>query len=518
MKRMLINSIKKEETRIAILENKKLCDLKIENNINKKNKFNIYKGKIIKFENSLDAVFVDYGVKKNGFLPLKEISDEYFNKEKNYKNISIKCLIKKKLELLVQINKEEIETKGAFLTTYISLPSTYTILMPYNFNKEGISRKITGDNRKEIKSLIKTLKIPNNMGFIIRTAGLGKSIKTLQKDINIKIKLWNKIKKISKNISSPMLVHKESDIIVRSFRDYLHKDVDEIIIDNPNVLNVLNKHFYNLGKLSILKKIKLYKKKIPLFSFYKIESQISSIFKRKIQLNSGGSITIDCTEALIAIDINSFKSNKYKSIEETAFNTNMEAIDEIFYQIKIRDLGGLIVIDFIDMEFNENKKILENRIKKLIKKDTAKIEISKISKFGLLEISRQRLSSKLKEYNYKICSNCNGSGIIINNEDFSLSILRILEEEVSKKDFYKIYIIVPYKISYYFVKKKINYIKKIEKREKNIKIIIFFNKKVFIPNFFIFRICKNKKKQINIKKILKNNYKINIKKLFLQKL
>lgn len=502
---MLINSVEKEETRIAILDNDKLCHLNIENNINKKNKHNIYKGKIVKFEKSLDAFFINYGVKKNGFLPIKEIYnfDLYYNIY-NYINYKDKNnFFQLNLDILVQVIKEETKNKGAFLTTYISLPGIYSVLMPNSINKEGISKKITGDCRNRIKNFISFIKVPNNMGFIIRTEGLKVSIESLQKEIDIKIKLWNKIKKNYKSIKSPGLVYKENDIVIKTFKDCLHKDTDEIIIDNPKILKKIYRYFFYISNISFLKNIKIYNKNIPLFSFYKIESKINNLFKRKIMLRSGGYITIDSTEALTAIDINSFRSKKYNSIEDTAFNTNMEAIEEIFYQIKIRNLGGLIVIDLIDMEFLNNKKILKNRLKKLIKMDKAKIEIGDISKFGLLEMSRQRLSSVLQIYNYYLCNKCNGDGLLVDKESFLLSIFRLVEEEIYKDNVYEVNIIVPEKTNICFKNNKINYINNIKKIEKNKKIIIFFSKKIKYPNFFIFGLCKNKKKKNILKKIIK---------------
>lgn len=500
---MLINSTKKEETRIAILDNNKLCYLNIENNINKKNKYNIYKGKIVKFEKSLDAFFINYGVKKNGFLPIKEIYNLqlYYNNNINFKDKNI--FFQFDLYILVQVIKEETKNKGAFLTTYISLPGIYSVLLPYSINKEGISKKITGNTRTRIKKIISFIKVPNNMGFIIRTASSNVSIKLLQKEIDIKIKLWKKIKKKYKMTKNPGLVYKENDIVIKTFKDCLHKDTDKIIIDNPIILKKIYKYFFYIENISFLKNIKVYSKNISLFSFYKIESQINNLFKRKITLKSGGSITIDNTEALTAIDVNSFRSKKYNSIEDTAFNTNMEAIEEIFHQIKIRDLGGLIVIDLIDMEFLKNKKILKNRLKKLIKMDKAKIKVGDISKFGLLEMSRQRLSSVLQIYNYYLCDRCNGDGLLIDNKSFLLSIFRLVEEEIYKDNVYQVNIIVPATTNIFFKKKKINYINNIIKTKQNKKIVIFFSKNIKYPNFFILGLHKNKKKKNMLKKIIK---------------
>ncbi|WP_343188937.1 Rne/Rng family ribonuclease [Buchnera aphidicola (Chaitoregma tattakana)] len=505
MKIMLINSIIKEEVRIAILDNNKLCELNIENNINKKSKFNIYKGKIVKFEKSLAAFFVNYGVERNGFLPIKEIYNFHTKNDCYYVNrVKVK---KKKIKVgicvLVQISKEETINKGAFLTTYISLPGIYSVLMPYNINKEGISKKITGIDRAKIKKFVSLLNIPKNMGFIIRTASIKASIRAIQKDIDDKVKLWKYIKNKYKKIKYPKLVYKESDIIINTFRDFLYKDVDEIVVDNPKILDKIYNYFFYTSDISFFKKIKIYNKKIPLFSFYKIESQIRTLFNRKIILQSGGSITIDSTEALTAIDINSFKSKKCNSIEDTAFNTNMEAINEIFRQIRIRDVGGLIVIDLIDMEFSNNKKILKNRLNKLVKQDRARIEIGEISKFGLLEMSRQRINSILKEHSYYFCSKCDGHGFLVDKKSLSRSILRLLEEELFKYNVYQVNIILPVKICSYLYKKKMDCINNIKKRYLDKKIVIFFSKKIKSPNFLIFSLCKNKKKNLILKKLIK---------------
>ncbi|WP_343189790.1 Rne/Rng family ribonuclease [Buchnera aphidicola] len=511
MKIMLINSILKEETRIAILDNNKLCYLNIDNNINVNNRYNIYKGKIVKFEKSLDAFFVNYGSKKNGFLPIKEIYNFFFHKDfQNFVDCKNKTIfLKKDLYVLVQILKEETGDKGAFLTTYISLPGIYSVLTPYNVNKKGISKKIIGNSRSKIKSFISYIKIPNKMGFIIRTAGLNISKKIIQKDINIKINLWNKIKKKYKKIIHPSIIHKEDDIIIKIFRDCLYSDVDKIIIDNIKILKRIYKYFFFIKNISFLKKILIYKKKIPLFIFYKIESKIINLFKRKIMLQSGGSITIDSTEALTVIDINSFKSKKFNSIEATAFNTNMEAIEEIFYQIKIRNIGGLIVIDLIDMEFFQNQKILYNRLKKIIKKDTARIKFSNISKFGLLEISRQRLKSIFIENNYYLCKKCNGGGFLLNNKYFLLSIFRLLEEKMYEDNTCEVNVIIPIESYKYLNKENIKYINNIKKRQKEKKIIFFFSDKIKFPNFFIFNIYKERKKKNKIKKIIKMYNTIN---------
>ncbi len=507
MKRMLINATQKEELRIAIINNKKLYDLKIENNKYIKKKYNIYKGKIIRIEQSLEAVFIDYGETKYGFLPLKEILPKYFINKKKY---SINNLYKNQ-ELIVQIVREQRNNKGAVLTTFISLIGNYLVLMPNN-NIIGISKKIEGKKRKKIKKIIKKLKLPKNMGIIIRTSGIDKSINTFKLDLLAKLKNWKYIKKKFKKYKLPSLIYKQNNIFIRIFREYLNNDIKEIIIDNYKTYILSINYIKKLNKIEILNKIIFYKKEIPLFTYFKIENQIESAFNRVVKLPSGGSITIDITEALTSIDVNSSKYNKEKNIEITALNTNLEASKEIAKQIRLRDLGGLIVIDFIDMNILKNQKIVEKKFKKVINKDKAKTQIGYISKFGLLEMSRQRLNLSLKESSYYICPRCKGSGIIRDNESLSLLILRIIQEKSFKKNTKKIYVIAPIKIANYILNKKKNILNNIKK--KNIKTIIIPNKNIQTPNYSII-ITKYKKKKINNKKkseIIKLNNILNIKK------
>ncbi len=506
MKRMLINASQKEELRIAIINNKKLYDLNIENNKYKKIKYNIYKGKIIRIEPSLEAVFIDYGEPKQGFLPLKEISPKYFINKKN-KNINN---LYKGQELIIQITREKIYNKGVSLTTFINLIGNYLILMPNkNNNTIGISKKIKGKKRKKIKKIIKKLKIPKNMGIIIRTSGLGKSINTFKLDLYEKLKNWKYIKKKFKNNKSNYLIYKQNNIFTRIFRDYLNNDIKEIIIDNYKIYISSINYIKKIGKKNILNKIKFYKKEIPLFTYFKIENQIESAFKRKVKLPSGGSIIIDITEALISIDVNSSKYKKEKNIEITAFKTNLEASKEIAKQLRLRDLGGLIVIDFIDMTILKNKKKVEKKFKKIINKDKAKTKIGYISKFGLLEMSRQRLNPSLKELNYYICPRCKGSGIIRDNKSLSLLILRTIQEKSLKKNTKEIHAILPINIAYYILKKKKNILYNIKK--KNIKTKIVPNKNIQTPNYYILRI-KYKKKHKYKKKLKLINKKDNFNK------
>ncbi len=509
MKRMLINATQKEELRIALVNGQKLYDLNIENTKYTQKKLNIYKGKITRIEPSLEAVFINYGAKKNGFLPIKEISEKYLNKKKE----NIENKLYEGQELIVQIYKDERENKGAALTTFISLVSSNIILLPNNSKSYGISRRIEGKERDKIKSKLKKINLPKNMSLIVRTSGIDKSLKILKLDINLKLKQWEYIKKTANKKKAPSLIYQENNIFTRIFRDYLHNDINEIIIDNYKIYELAINKIYELRRNNFIEKIKFYKKNIPLFIYFKIETQIESAFKRKLRLPSGGSITIDITEALTSIDINSAKSTKNKNIENTALNTNLEATEEIARQLRLRDVGGLIVIDFIDMSILKNQKTIEHKLKKIIKDDRAKIQIGYISKFGLLEMSRQRLNPSLKESSYYICPRCCGSGNIRDNESLSLSILRIIEEESLKKNTHKINAIVPINIASYLLNKKRNHLYNIEKKQKKkIKIIIIPNKKIETPNYSVIRIKKDKEKKYYKKKILnniKNNTNIN---------
>ncbi len=486
MKKILINSINKKEIRIALINKYKLLNIYTDNNNYKKKKSNIYKGKIINIEPSLEAVFIDYGENKNGFLPIKEISKKYL-KKKLYKG----------QEIIVQINKEGRINKGASLTTFITLVKNNIILLPNNNKFIGISKKIEGKDRNIIKSMIKKIILPKNMGLIIRTSSLGKSFKKIKLDLISSIKEWKKIKEKFKLSKSPCLIYQDNNILFQILRDYLYEDIKEILIDNYNIYKLSLKYIKKLDKINFINKIKLYKKKIPLFSYFNIENQIEEIYKRIIKLPSGGSIIIDITEALTTIDINSAKSKKWNSIENTALNINLEATKEIARQLCLRDIGGLIVIDFIDMIEYKNKKIIENELIKNTQNDKAKINIGNISKFGLLEMSRQRINKSFKELNCYICSKCNGLGYIRNIKSLYLSILRIIKEKSFKNSTKEIHVIVPLNLGKYIYKKKKKYIYNIKnKKNKKIKILILIDKKLHIPKYNILRI---KEKKTNIK-------------------
>ncbi|QJC36795.1 Rne/Rng family ribonuclease [Enterobacteriaceae endosymbiont of Donacia vulgaris] len=510
MKRMLINATQHEELRVALVDGQRLYDLDIENSNDIQKKSNIYKGIITRIEPSLEAVFVDYGVDKHGFLPIKEITEEYLSNQNLYNTLKLKKSLLIGKEIIVQINKEERGNKGASLTTFLSLAGSFLVLMPNNPNSSGISRKIEGDNRRYLKKILSLLSLPNNMSLIIRTAGLGKNIETFKLDLKFRLKHWEIIKKIAKQKPAPFLIYQESNIIIRSLRDYLYQDINEILIDNPKILKLAKKHINILGRSDLKHKIKLYKGTVPLFSHYQIESQIETAFQRKVQLSSGGSIVIDTTEALTSVDVNSSKATTGIDIEETALNINLEAADEIIRQLRLRDVGGLIVIDFIDMSLLENKKNIEKRLLYNIRQERAKIQINNISKFGLLEMSRQRLKSSLKELSYYLCPRCLGNGNLRNSKSLSLSILRLIEEESFKENTKEVYAIVPVKIASYLLNEKRDVVNAIENRK--IRTFIIPNDKLNTPNYSILRVKHGEDKKniyFFIKKIHKLNSNIN---------
>ena len=487
MKRMLINATQKEELRVALVDGQRLFDLDIENPGHEQKKANIYKGRITRVEQSLEAAFVDYGAERHGFLPLKEISREYFPEDYVYQGRpNIKDIVKEGQEVIVQVNKEERGNKGAALTTFVSLAGSYLVIMPNNPRAGGISRRIEGDERLELKDALGSLDVPDGVGLIVRTAGVGKSPEELQWDLKVLLHHWEAIKQASKDSPAPFLIHQESDVIVRAIRDYLRRDIGEILIDNPKIYEKAKAHI-KLVRPDFISRVKLYQGEVPLFSHYQIESQIESAFQREVRLPSGGSIVIDVTEALTAIDINSARSTRGGDIEETALNTNLEAADEIARQLRLRDLGGLIVIDFIDMTPVRHQREVENRIRDAVRQDRARIQISRISRFGLLEMSRQRLSPSLGESSHHICPRCQGTGKIRDNESLSLSILRLIEEEALKENTKQVHTIVPVQIASYLLNEKRKAVHNIEKRH-NVDVLVVPNEAMETPHFSVFRL------------------------------
>ena len=487
MKRMLINATQQEELRVALVDGQRLFDLDIESPGHEQKKANIYKGKITRVEPSLEAAFVDYGADRHGFLPLKEIAREYFPVDYVFQGRpNIRDILTEGQEVIVQVNKEERGNKGAALTTFISLAGSYLVIMPNNPRAGGISRRIEGDERLELKEALSSLDVPDGVGLIVRTAGVGKSPEELQWDLKVLLHHWEAIKQAAEGRSAPFLIHQESDVIVRAIRDYLRRDIGEILIDSPKIFEKAKTHI-KLVRPDFINRVKLYQGEVPLFSHFQIESQIESAFQREVRLPSGGSIVIDVTEALTAIDINSARSTRGGDIEETALNTNLEAADEIARQLRLRDLGGLIVIDFIDMTPIRHQREVESRIKEAVRQDRARIQISRISRFGLLEMSRQRISPSLGESSHHVCPRCQGTGKVRDNESLSLSILRLIEEEALKENTKQVHTIVPLIIATYLLNEKRKTIRDIEKRH-NVDIVVVPNETMETPHFSVFRV------------------------------
>ena len=485
MKRILINGTQQEELRVASVNGQKLYDLDIEDKTRNQNKGNIYKGVVTRVEPSLEAAFINFGSDRHGFLPLKEISKEYLKNEIFDKRRSIKDMLVEGQELIVQIEKIQRGNKGAALTTFISLAGKYLVLMPNKPKAGGVSRRIEGLDRKEVKDNLDNLKEIENGGTIIRTAGVGKTLEELQWDQDYLITLWKKIVESSKIKDSPFLIYRESNIIIRTLRDHMDDTIDEILVDNEEVYDAA-KEFLEFSIPHQIDKLKLYNDKTPLFNKYQIESQIESAYNRIISLPSGGAIVIDHTEALISIDINSARSTKGSDIEETALNTNLEALEEIAKQLRIRDLSGLIVIDFIDMLSIKNQKLIEDKIKEATKVDRAKIQFGKISKFGLLEISRQRLRPSLTDSTEEICPLCKGVGRIRNIKSMTLGILRLIEEESLKVNTSKVIAELPIKIATYLMNEKRSDVNEINEKY-NVNVIIIPNAELESPNFNLIR-------------------------------
>ena len=490
MKRMLINATQKEELRVALVDGQRLFDLDIESPGHEQKKSNIYKGKITRVEPSLEAAFVDYGAERHGFLPLKEISREYFPQGYVFSGRpNIKDIIKEGQEVIVQVNKEERGNKGAALTTFISLAGSYLVLMPNNPRAGGISRRIEGDERLELKEALDCLDVPEDVGLIVRTAGVGKSPEELQWDLKVLLHHWEAIKTAAESRAAPFLIHQESDVIVRAIRDYLRRDIGEILIDNKKVFEKAKNHI-RLVRPDFINRVRLYEGEVPLFSHYQIESQIESAFQREVRLPSGGSIVIDVTEALTAIDINSSRSTRGGDIEETALNTNLEAADEIARQLRLRDLGGLIVIDFIDMTPVRHQREVENRLREATRQDRARIQFARISRFGLLEMSRQRLSPSLSEASSHICPRCQGTGKVRDNESIALSILRLVEEEAIKENSAQIHAIVPVEVASYLLNEKRKAISSIESRH-DVNVLVVPSESMETPHFAVYRLREN---------------------------
>jgi len=487
MIRMLINATQQEELRVALVDGQRLYDLDIESGSREQKKSNIYKGKITRVEPSLEAAFVDFGADRHGFLPLKEISKTYFSKKANHDGrINIKDVISEGQEVIVQVDKEERGNKGAALTTFVSLAGRYLVLMPNNPRAGGISRRIDGDDRSQLKEAMSGLKTPENGGLIVRTAGVGRSTEELQWDLDYLETLWSSITKAATEKPAPFLIYQESNIVIRAIRDYLREDIGEVLIDEKqayqdavNFVMQVMPHFKS--------RIKLYTDSTPLFNRFQIETQIETAFQREVRLPSGGSIVIDPTEALVSIDINSARATKGGDIEETALQTNLEAADEIARQLRLRDIGGLVVIDFIDMTPVRNQKEVENRMKTALEADRARVQLGRISRFGLLEMSRQRLRPSLGETSGIVCPRCNGQGFIRDVESLALSVLRLIEEECAKERTAQIRAVLPVSVATFLLNEKRTNIAKIEKRN-SVHIILVPNPHMETPHFEVERI------------------------------
>jgi ribonuclease E len=486
MKRILINATQREELRVAIVDGQKLQDLDIELASREQKKGNIYKARVTRVEPSLEACFVEYGSERHGFLPMKEIAREYFRNEPGGGRMNIRELLRDGQELIVQVEKEERGTKGAALTTFISLAGRYLVLMPNNPRAGGVSRRVEGDEREEAREALSQLQIPDGMGVIVRTNGIGRSADELRWDLNYLLEIWQAVEVAAKEKPAPFLVYQESSIMIRALRDYMRPDVGEVMVDSIEAYEQAREFMQHVMPQN-LNKLKLYQDHIPLFSRFQVESQIESAHDRKVELPSGGSIVIDHTEALTSIDINSARSTGGRDIEETALKTNLEAADEVARQLRLRDLGGLLVIDFIDMESQKNQRQVEDRLHKACELDRARIQIGRISRFGLLEMSRQRLQPSLGEHTQIPCPRCSGRGQIRSVESLSLSILRLLEEEAMKERTARVVAQLPLDVATFLLNEKRDPIAELQAHNK-VQITLVPNPSLESPNFEIRRV------------------------------
>ncbi len=488
MKKILINATQPEEVRVAMVDGQKLYDLDIENRQRVQTKANVYKAKITRVEPSLEAAFVDFGADRHGFLPLKEISSEYHRSRapEGDGKPRIRDLLKEGTEVIVQVDKEERGTKGAALTTYISLAGRYMVLMPNNPKAGGISRRIEGEDRSELKDSLSQLNLPEGMGVIIRTAGVGRSTEELQWDLDYLLQLWDSIAKANAESKAPVLIYQESDVIIRAVRDYLRDDIDQVVIDDPAAYQRAA-DFVGMVMPRYKNRLKLYEDPLALFNRFQIEGQIETAFQREVRLPSGGSIVIDPTEALVSIDINSARATKGGDIEQTALQTNLEAAEEIARQLRLRDMGGLIVIDFIDMTSNRNQRAVENRIREALELDRARVQIGRISRFGLLEMSRQRLRPSLGETSGMVCPRCTGQGTIRDTKSLALAILRLIQEEASKERTGEVQAIVPVDVSAFLLNEKRSDINDIESRTA-VRIVVVASPYLDTPHFEVRRL------------------------------
>ena len=491
MKRILINAVQKEEVRVAMVDGQQLYDLDVEVPSREQKKSNVYKGKITRVEPSLEACFVDYGAERHGFLPFKEVSRMYFTEEaqKASGRPDIRTAIKEGQEIVIQVEKEERGNKGAALTTFISLAGRYLVLMPNNPRAGGVSRRIEGEDRNLIREALSQLEVPNGMGLIVRTAGVGRNAEELQWDLDYLLQLWTAFEKAAAERPSPFLIYQESDVTTRALRDYFRSDIAEVLIDSKEVYDSAMDFVQQVMPNSV-NKIKYYDDTVPLFNRFQVENQIESAYRREVTLPSGGAIVIDHTEALISIDINSARATKGGDIEETATNTNLEAADEVARQLRLRDLGGLVVIDFIDMMNNRNQRAVENRLNAAVQADRARVQIGRISRFGLMEMSRQRLKPSLGESTQIVCPRCTGQGTIRTVESLSLSLVRIIEEEALKAGTARVDIQVPVDVATYILNEKRQAILDVEKLS-GVHVLIVANPTLETPQYKVERVRKS---------------------------
>ena len=486
MKRMLVNATQEEELRVALVDGQKIYDLDIEVPSREQKKANVYKGRITRVEQSLEACFVDYGAERHGFLPLKEITKDYFKGGQAPGGRNIRELLDEGQEVIVQVEKEERGNKGAALTTFISLAGRFLVLMPNNARAGGVSRRIEGEDREQLREALDQVQIPESMGAIVRTAGVGRTAEELQWDLDNLKEVWTAVSAAAEGKPAPFLIYQESKAIIRALRDYLADDIGEILVDNQEIFNEAQQYMQRFMPAG-LRKLKLYEDSVPLFTRFQIENQIESAHSHKVNLPSGGSIVIDPTEALVSIDINSARATRGSDIETTALNTNLEAADEIARQLRLRDLGGLIVIDFIDMESQKNQRAVEDRLRDAVRQDRARIQIGRISRFGLLELSRQRLRPSIGESASIACPRCSGMGTIRSVDSLALALLRLIGEEARKDRTVKVIAQLPVDVATYLMNEKRDWLNGIETKSGS-QVVLVPNKYMETPAYEIRRV------------------------------
>ncbi len=486
MKRMLVNATQEEELRVALVDGQKIYDLDIEVPSREQKKANVYKGRITRVEQSLEACFVDYGAERHGFLPLKEITKDYFKGGQAPGGRNIRELLDEGQEVIVQVEKEERGNKGAALTTFISLAGRFLVLMPNNARAGGVSRRIEGEDREQLREALDQVQIPENMGAIVRTAGVGRTAEELQWDLDNLKEVWTAVSAAAEGKPAPFLIYQESKAIIRALRDYLADDIGEILVDNQEIFNEAQQYMQRFMPAG-LRKLKLYEDSVPLFTRFQIENQIESAHSHKVNLPSGGSVVIDPTEALVSIDINSARATRGSDIETTALNTNLEAADEIARQLRLRDLGGLIVIDFIDMESQKNQRAVEDRLRDAVRQDRARIQIGRISRFGLLELSRQRLRPSIGESASIACPRCSGMGTIRSVDSLALALLRLIGEEARKDRTVKVIAQLPVDVATYLMNEKRDWLNGIETKSGS-QVVLVPNKYMETPAYEIRRV------------------------------